>query len=257
MCQRWAANAIKIKASRLHCPLRQHWRPGGNGKETLSRPRWLPFFSFYSIHTPSVRLFHQHKMQKKKKRITTSKSARLSQQRIASQRTNKNFEFFFYEKYRLCVSKIRLTSLADRKRREAAVPCGFVADVEHAHTKTSRSHTHTHRRCDWKILTCRVLYRQTSIMPHFSKCTTNPPLDCCSNIISQQPLFYLRNFFFFFFSSQRPFPVRPHGGLFIPANGSIVCDDCNSIMLRRLTWTFHFWVGSWGQSTGLGRSILC
>ena len=51
--------------------------------------------------------------------------------------------FFFYEKYRLCVSKIRLTSLADRKRREAAVPCGFVADVEHAHTKTSRSHTHT------------------------------------------------------------------------------------------------------------------
>ena len=66
MCQRWAANAIKIKASRLHCPLRQHWRPGGNGKETLSRPRWLPFFSFYSIHTPSVRLFHQHKMQKKK-----------------------------------------------------------------------------------------------------------------------------------------------------------------------------------------------
>ena len=144
----------------------------------------------FSASIPSAQI-----AKKKKKRITTSKSVRLSQQRIASQRTNKNFEFFFYEKYRLCVSKIRLTSLADRKRREAAVPCGFVADVEHAHTKTSRSHTHTHRRCDWKILTCRVLYRQTSIMPHFSKCTTNPPLDCCSNIISQQPLFYLRNFF--------------------------------------------------------------
>jgi len=36
--------------------------------------------------------------------------------------------------------QMRLTSLADRKRREAAVPRGFVADVEHAHTKTSETH---------------------------------------------------------------------------------------------------------------------
>ena len=143
MCQRWAANAIKIKASRLHCPLRQHWRPGGNGKETLSRPRWLPFFSFYSIHTPSVRLFHQHKMQKKKNVLRPASRCGYLSSGSQVNEPIKISNFFFYEKYRLCVSKIRLTSLADRKRREAAVPCGFVADVEHAHTKTSRSHTHT------------------------------------------------------------------------------------------------------------------
>ena len=48
-----------------------------------------PLQCVYSIST---------KCEKKKKRITTSKSVRLSQQRIASQRTNKNFEFFFLRK---------------------------------------------------------------------------------------------------------------------------------------------------------------
>ena len=257
MCQRWAANAIKIKASRLHCPLRQHWRPGGNGKETLSRPRWLPFFSFYSIHTPSVRLFHQHKMRKKKKRITTSKSVRLSQQRIASQRTNKNFEFFFLRKISF-VCKQNTTNVVSGS--EASWGSGTLRFCGGCRTRAHKNIPFTHTHTQTLRLENIDLQSFVSTNEHYAsffKVHNQPATWLLFKHHQSAAAFLLAKLFFFFFSSQRPFPVRPHGGLFIPANGSIVCDDCNSILLRRLTWTFHFWVGSWGQSTGLGRSILC